>query len=105
MISIVSFAQTRVSIDSVNNHIGKTVIVCNEVFGVKTTEKITYINLGAAYPTSPLTVLIFTKDLVNFPETPEKLYGNQQVCVTGVLKEYKDKAEIVISKPEDIKVE
>jgi DNA/RNA endonuclease YhcR with UshA esterase domain len=103
--STAAVAQTSISIDSVNNYIGRNVIVCNEVYGVKTTDKVTYINLGAAYPNSPLTVIIFTKDLTNFPESPEKMYGNQHVCVTGALKEYKGKVEIIISKPEDLKVQ
>lgn len=103
--SACAFSQTTISIDSVNNYIGRNVIICNEVYGVKTTDKVTYINLGAAYPNSPLTVIIFTKDLANFPESPEKMYGNQHVCVTGPLKEYKGKVEIIISKPEDLKVQ
>lgn len=105
LISCISFGQIKISIDSVNNHAGERVTVCNEVYGVKTTEKVTYINLGAAYPKSPLTVIIFAKDLANFPEPPEKLYGNQQVCVTGTLKEYKGKMEIIITKPEELAVQ
>ena len=99
----IAAAQTKVSIDSVKQYIGKTVTVCNEVFGVKTTDKVTYINVGAKYPNAPLTIIIFKKDLeANFKETPEKLYGNQQICVTGVVKEYKGRMEIIVSRPEDI---
>lgn len=104
LLSALLFAQSNISIDSVKNHIGEKVMVCDEVYGVKTTEKVTYINLGSAYPNSPLTVLIFSKDLVNFPESPEKLYRNQQVCVTGLLKEYKGRMEIIISRPDELKV-
>ncbi len=99
----IAAAQTKVSIDSVKQYIGKTVTVCNEVFGVKTTDKVTYINVGAKYPNAPLTIIIFKKDLeANFKEAPEKLYGNQHLCVTGVVKEYKGRMEIIVSRPEDI---
>jgi DNA/RNA endonuclease YhcR with UshA esterase domain len=104
LVSALLVGQTNISIDSVKSHIGEKVMVCDEVYGVKTTEKLTYINLGSAYPNAPLTVLIFSKDLVNFPESPEKLYRNQQVCVTGLLKEYKGRTEIIISKPDELKV-
>jgi DNA/RNA endonuclease YhcR with UshA esterase domain len=105
VISTISFGQTKISIDSVSRYAGQKVTVCSEVFGVKTNEKVTYINLGAAYPKSPLTIVIFAKDLANFPEVPAKLYGNQPVCITGTIKEYKGKYEVVVTKPEEITVQ
>jgi DNA/RNA endonuclease YhcR with UshA esterase domain len=104
-ITSISFAQTNISIDSVSIHIGEKVTVCSEVFGVKSLDKVTFINAGAKYPNAPLTIVIFAKDLPNFKDTPEKLYGNQKICVTGVVKEYKGKTEINVSKPEDIVVD
>ena len=101
-ISSISFAQTNISIDSVSKHIGEKVTVCSEVYGVKSLEKVTFINVGSKYPNTPLTIVIFAKDLANFKDTPEKLYGNRSICVTGVLKEYKGKTEIIVSKPEEI---
>jgi len=99
----VAAAQSKVPVDSLSGYIGKTVTVCSEVFGVKSTEKVTFINVGAKYPNAPLTIVIFKKDLdANFKETPEKLYGNQHICVTGVVKEYKGKTEIIVSSPDEI---
>jgi len=95
-------AQNRLSIDSVSAHLGDNVTVCAAVFGVKATENITFINLGAAYPNSPLTLIIRTKDLVNFKASPSSLYENKKVCATGILKDYKGKVEIEITKPEEI---
>jgi DNA/RNA endonuclease YhcR with UshA esterase domain len=40
--------------------------------------------------------------LANFSDTPAKLYNNQPVCVTGTIKEYKGKVEIVVTKPEEL---
>jgi len=37
-------------------------------------------------------------------DTPAKLYNNKSICVTGTIKEYKGKAEIIVSKQEQIKV-
>jgi len=104
-IATISLAQLKVPLDSLNQYIGQRVTVCSEVYGIKTTDKVTFINVGAKYPNAPLTIVIFKKDLdANFTTSPEKLYGNQPICVTGVVKDYKGKTEIIVSKPEDIVV-
>lgn len=100
-----SFGQTKIPVDSATKHIGETVTICSTVYGVKAMEKVTFINMGSAYPNSPLTVVIFARDLGKFSDTPEKLYGNKSICVTGIIKEYKGKAEIIVNKQENIKVE
>ena len=97
--------QPKIPVDSATKYIGKTVTICSAVYGVKSLEKVTFINVGRAYPHSPLTLVIFAKDRGNFSDTPEKLYGNKSICVTGAIKEYKGKAEIIVSKQEEIKVE
>lgn len=78
--------------------------VCSKVYGIKSLEKVTFVNLGAAYPNSQLTIVIFAKDYENFKESIETIYINKQICVKGKLKEYKGKAEIIISKPDEIQV-
>jgi hypothetical protein len=105
LITATSIAQTKIPVDSVSKHLGERVVVCSEVYGVKSLEKVTFINLGARYPNSPLTLVIFAKDLPNFKESPEKLYGNQAICVTGELKDYKGKTEMIVSTPDEIVVE
>ena len=101
----IAFAQTRVSVDSVSRHMGDTVQVCSKVYGIKAFERITYINLGAAYPNSPLVVVVFGKDYANFKELPSVLYANKQICVTGTLAEYKGKPQIVVTRPDEIIVQ
>jgi DNA/RNA endonuclease YhcR with UshA esterase domain len=102
-----SFAQTKISIDSVNNHKGELVTVCAKVYGTKFLDKsqITFIDLGAHYPDAPLTVVILAKDRANFPQSPETLYADKQICVTGVIKEYKGKLEIDVESPKGIAME
>jgi DNA/RNA endonuclease YhcR with UshA esterase domain len=102
--SLASFSQSKIPADSAYKHIGETLTICSTVYGVKAMEKVTFINLGSAYPNAPLTLVIFTKDLGNFSDTPQKLYNNKSICVTGIIKEYKGKAEIIVSKQDQIKV-
>ena len=100
-------AQTQISIDSVSAYIGKTVKVCDKVAGTFVTKgdkPVTYLNLGADYPNTKLTIVIFQKDLVNFPLKPSDHYKGMDVCVSGEIKKYKDKIEIIANKPEQIEV-
>lgn len=97
-------AQTKIPVDSVNNHIRENVIICTQVFGVKSTATISFINLGAAYPNAPLTVVVFAKDSANFKEPLAALYDSKKICVTGILNVYKGKTQIVVTKPEHIEV-
>lgn len=100
-------AQTQISIDSVFAYIGKTVKVCDKVAGTfvtKSDKPLTYLNLGADYPKAKLTIVIFQKDLINFSFTPSDHYKGQNVCVTGEIKQYREKIEIVANKPEQIEM-
>ncbi len=80
-------------------------MVCSKVYGVKSLEKITFINLGAAYPNSPLTIVIRAEDRGNFPQPAEAMYENKNVCVTGIIKEYKGRYEIDVTAPAEIAIE
>ena len=97
----VAFSQAKVNIEDVNKHVGDSVTICSKVFGTKFFDKsgMTFLNLGAAYPASPLTVVIFGKDLPNFKVVPEKMYADKDICVTGVIKEFKGKVEIIVTSP------
>lgn len=90
-------------------HIGQQVTVCGKVFGGKFLDHSngtpTLLNIGAAYPNSPFTVVIFGSDRALFSYKPEAYLDGKNICVTGKIKEYKGKAEIVVSNPDQIKVQ
>jgi aspartyl/asparaginyl-tRNA synthetase len=102
---ITTFCQTKISIDSVSKYMGQNVVICSKVYGVKSLEKVSFINLGANYPNSLLTIVIFAGDKGNFKEPIESLCNDKNICVTGTLKEYNGKPEIIISKPENITIQ
>ena len=105
MAVFLSSAQTKIPVDSVSKHIGDSVTVCADVYGVKSLEKLTFINLGAAHPNALLTVVIFAKDLPAFNGSPELLYGNKKLCVSGKLETFKGKTQMVITKPGQVSVQ
>ena len=100
--SATTFCQSIIAVDSASAHIGDSVTVCSKVYGVKSLESITFINPGAAYPNSPLTVVIHAEDRGHFPQPAETMYENKQVCLTGTIKEYKGRYEIEVTKPSEI---
>jgi len=100
-------AQTEIYIDSVSSYIGQNVKVCDKIadaFRPAGESSITYLNFGGKYPDHKFTVVIFAKDLVNFPFSPVEKYKNQNVCVTGMAAEYKGKPQIVAKFPDQIEI-
>ena len=100
-------AQKLVPIDSISGHIGQTIKVCDKVAGTfvtKSDKPLTYLNLGADYPKAKLTIVIFQKDLVNFPLTPSDHYKGMNICITGEVSVYKDRLQIIANKPDQIEI-
>ena len=103
----ISFSQT-VPLDSVQFYEGKTITVCSKVqstFLTKGDKKTTYINFGKPYPNTTFTAVIFEVDLPNFKYTPSEYLKDKNVCITGKVKIYKGKPEMIVNKEEQIKVE
>ena len=92
--------------DEAAQHIGDSVMVCAKVYTARYLERSkgqpTLLNLGAAFPNQPLTIVIFGEDRVNFSAAPEEAYNNKEICVTGVLQLYNEKPQIVVRKKEQI---
>jgi DNA/RNA endonuclease YhcR with UshA esterase domain len=104
--SISVSAQTKITPDEAAKHIGDSVTVCGKIFGGRYFDrgenKITLLNMGAAYPQSPLTIVIEADSRKNFSNKPEEFYADKQVCITGIIKEYKGKPQIIIAKEAEI---
>jgi hypothetical protein len=86
------------------DHVGETATVTGPVpdSGVHVTQSgTTFINLGPAYPDNDFTAVIFAADADKFGDLTA-LEG-KKVSITGVIKEYKGKPEIEVTKPEQIK--
>lgn len=81
--------------DMAANYIGKEVRVCGKVYGVSELANINFINMGAAYPNAPFTVVIFSADKANM-KTKLSKYDRKEICVTGVIEEYKGKPQIKV---------
>lgn len=88
------------------NHIGENAVVCGKVFTTKFIDKPgrkpTFLNLGASYPNQLLTIVIFGADRPNFTYKPESFLIDKNVCAKGRIELYKEKPQIIVSKPDQI---
>ncbi len=78
--------------------------VCSRIYGVRSTDKITQINVDAPFPNSPLTVIIFASSYDKFSLPLTDYYKDKNVCVTGKIELYKGKPQIIVDNPERIKI-
>ena len=109
LFSTISFCQATISIGSLSSHIGDSVTVCSKVYGTRYLEQSekqpTFLNIGAAYPNSLLTIVIFGESRKNFKDLPEKMYADKNICIAVRLAEFKGKAEIIVYGPGQIKIQ
>lgn len=93
-------AQQQIKIDDLSRHIGDSVTVCAKVYRGIYLENSkgtpTLLNLGGDYPNAPLTVLTWGENRSSFKEAPETFFKNKNICVTGKIKLYKGKPEIIV---------
>jgi len=85
---------------------GKLIYTCAKVYSTKVLDSngMTFLNLGADYPNAPLTIVIYSDSLENFNSKPADYYKNKDICVSGSVKMYKGKPEIVISTQKAIEI-
>lgn len=67
------------------------------------TGKVCFLNFDRNWKEN-FTAVIFSGDYDKFPPNPEDHYLNQKVRITGLIKEYKGKPEIVVKSPEQIEI-
>ena len=85
-------------------YVGKKVTVCSRIYGIRSTDKITQINVGAPFPNNPLTLIIFASSYSKFSLPLTEYYKDKNICVTGKVELYNGKPQIIIENPEAIKI-
>ena len=81
-------------------HIGETATVCGVVASAKfastSRSQPTFLDLDKPYPNAPFTAVIFESDRAKFG-TPEASLQGKRVCVTGQIRDYRGKPEVVLT--------
>ncbi|HSC54477.1 MAG TPA: hypothetical protein VLC98_12680 [Phnomibacter sp.] len=107
--SILPVAGQNIPIEKAKEHIGDSITVCSKVYGTKIItnpkgDTLTLINLGAAYPNQLLTVVIKPGNRKNFSYQPEEYLKTKNICVSGIVEQYKDAIQIEIKDEQHIAV-
>lgn len=85
------------------DHAGETAEVHGKVFDVHVSSSgLTLINFGAKYPAQTFTAVIFKEHAGDFPEVEK--YNGVTLSVTGPLKLHREKLEMVLDAPAQLKV-
>lgn len=102
------FAQQSIEAADASKFVGQSVKVCGKIYGGKfldrSPKQLTLLNMGAQYPNQLLTIVIEGEKRKAFTYKPEEKLMQKEVCVVGVIKEFKGKYEIIIEKEADISI-
>src|SRR5215472_4852885 len=94
-----------VSPEDAIRHIGESATVCGLVasakFAANSRSQPTFLDLDKPYPNAPFTAVIFGSDRPKFG-TPETSLRGKRVCVTGQIRDYRGKPEIILSDPSQL---
>lgn len=99
-------AQEVIKAGEAGRHVGKHRTVCGPVasatYNPRSRGQPTFLNLDRPYPNHVFTVVIWGTNRPKFPTSPEQLYRNKQICVSGVINTYKSVPQIVVNDPAQI---
>ena len=97
------FSQKRISPAEAMENVGLYVKVCEKVvdgvFLENSTNRVTLLNIGGAYPNQTLTVVISLDSRKNFTEKPEDFYAGKFICFTGRVESRNGKPQVEIFTP------
>jgi hypothetical protein len=98
-------AAATVSAENAASHVGETATICGVVasakFAANSRSQPTFLDLDRAYPNAVFTAVIFGDDRPKFG-TPEKSLQGSRVCVTGAIRLYRGKPEIILNDPSQL---
>jgi micrococcal nuclease len=84
-------------------YFGHTKTVEGKIVATNNTGKVCFLNFHTNWR-KYFTAVIFSSDFEKFPPHPEDYYIHRTVRVTGLIKEYKGKPEIIVKSPNQIEI-
>lgn len=83
---------------------GRCGLVADVHYAARSNGRPTFIDLGHPYPNQTLTVVIWGDDRARFDPPPESLRG-RRICISGAVRSYHGRPEIVAYGPGQIRVQ
>ena len=90
--------------DEAPRHFGQVVTIEGVVSDVHhaASGRATFIDIGGRYPNNPFTAVIFSDDANKFPDVD--MLGGKTADIAGIIKNYKNRPEIILNDPNQVKV-
>lgn len=101
--SSTGYAQETIQWDVAHNYYGQHLTVKGKIVSTYNSGKACFLNFHPDYK-NHFTAVIFSSDFRKFPPNPENFYYGKEVEVTGYIKEYKGKPEIILKNREQIEL-
>lgn len=102
-----SIASATIKANEAGQHIGEVQTICGVVasahYARSSRGQPTFLNLDRPYPNQIFTILIWGSNRPLFKEAPEKYLLGKTICVTGTIRSYRGRPEIIVNNPEQIK--
>jgi DNA/RNA endonuclease YhcR with UshA esterase domain len=100
-------AQTTIPAKDAAKHINEKVTICDKIWSTKLLDgsNMTFLDMGGYHPNQLLTIVIKGEDRGKFKGKPEDDYKGRAVCVTGTIIDFKGKPEIVVTDPDQLKLD
>jgi len=95
-------AAKRIDYTEAPNHVGEYACVVGRVDHVNRPRETTFLNFCPDYKTCPFGAVIFRSDAYKFPN-PEQ-YEGKTVEITGLIRSYQGRSEIILKDPKQIKI-
>lgn len=92
----------RIDYTKAPNHVGEYAYVTGRVDHVSKPKETTFLNFCPDYKTCPFGAVIFGSDAHKFPNPQQ--YQGQTVQITGLIRSYQGRAEIILNDPGQIKI-
>ncbi|MBK9331521.1 MAG: hypothetical protein IPM96_03710 [Ignavibacteria bacterium] len=86
----------------IKNHIGEIVSVIDIVTGVHISEKVAYLNFGNKFPKNDFSGVIFAGKYELFGDL--NIFNNKRVEITGNVSQFRNKPQIILNSPDQIKI-
>src|SRR5712692_4144544 len=108
-VSLAADAPKSISASQAASYLGQTKMVCGVVasskFAKDSNRSPTFLNLDRPYPNQVFTAVIWGTDRSKFKEAPEVTFQGKRICVTGSIQLYREKPEIIVTGPSQIRLE
>lgn len=98
-------AAATLSPQQAHDHVGQTATVCGSITTASYRSNLpfqpTFLNFGQPYPNQLATIVILGQDRAKFG-VPEADLNGKRICVTGFIRLFGGKPQIVVSEPNQI---